>query len=179
MQGGGIKIRPVNMLQDSIAKLLFRLSLPTTTGMIVYSLFSLIDTFFVAKLGALPFAALTLVIPLQILIISVSSATGTGLTSLIGRTLGSGDVQLADNVAWHGIVISFVYAGLAIGLGLHYIDLLLILFGCTPETFALSKEYMQIILWGHCLPFAHDPGKYHSGKVTPFTNGHISIRHFP
>ena len=41
------------MLQDSVAKLLFRLSLPTTTGMIVYSLFSLIDTFFVAKLGAL------------------------------------------------------------------------------------------------------------------------------
>ena len=153
MQGGGINIRPVNMLQDSVAKLLFRLSLPTTTGMIVYSLFSLIDTFFVAKLGALPFAALTLVIPLQILIISVSSATGTGLTSLIGRTLGSGDVQLADNVAWHGIVISFVYAGLAIGLGLHYIDSLLILFGCTPETFALSKEYMYIILWGSLFTF--------------------------
>ncbi|MDI9466576.1 MAG: MATE family efflux transporter [Bacillota bacterium] len=111
------------MLQDSVAKLLFRLSLPTTTGMIIYSLFSLIDTFFVAKLGALSFAALTLVIPLQILLISVSSATGVGLTSLIGRTLGSGNVKLADNVAWHGVVISFIYGGLSVGLD--YIILIL------------------------------------------------------
>jgi putative MATE family efflux protein len=150
---GGIIIRPVNMLQDSVAKLLFRLSLPTTTGMIIYSLFSLIDTFFVAKLGALSFAALTLVIPLQILLISVSSATGVGLTSLIGRTLGSGNVKLADNVAWHGVVISFLYGGLSVGLGLHYIDSLLIIFGSTPETFALSREYIQIVLWGSLFTF--------------------------
>jgi len=141
------------MLQDSVARLLFRLSLPVTAGMLLYSLFSLIDTVFVAKLGALPYAALTLVIPLQILLISVSSATGAGLTSLVGRTLGRGDVRLADNVAWHGIVISLIYGVLAIGIGLYYIDSLLITFGCTPDTFALSREYLQIVLWGSMFTF--------------------------
>lgn len=136
-----------------MGKLLFRLSLPVTAGMMVYSLLSLVDTFFVAKLGPLPFAALTMVIPLQILLISVSSATGVGLTSLIGRTLGSGDVKVADNVAWHGIVISIIYGLLAVGLGLYYIDPLLIAFGCTPDTFALSKEYLQIFLWGSMFTF--------------------------
>jgi len=141
------------MLQDSVAKLLFRLSLPVTAGMMVYSLLSLLDTFFVAKLGPLPFAALTMVIPLHILLISVTAATGVGLTSLIGRTLGSGDVKRADNVAWHGIVISFIYGLLAVGLGLYYIDPLLIISGCTPETFSLSREYLQIMLWGSMFTF--------------------------
>jgi putative MATE family efflux protein len=72
---------------------------------------------------------------------------------LIGRTLGSGNVKLADNVAWHGVVISFIYGGLSVGLGLHYIDSWLIIFGSTPETFALSREYMQIILWGSLFTF--------------------------
>ena len=75
------------------------------------------------------------------------------MTSLIGRTLGSGNVKLADNVAWHGVVISFIYGGLSVGLGLHYIDSWLIIFGSTPETFALSREYMQIILWGSLFTF--------------------------
>ncbi len=136
-----------------MARLLFRLSVPVTAGMLLYSLFSLIDTFFVAKLGPLSFAALTLVIPLQILLISVSSATGVGLTSLIGRTLGCGNVKLADNVAWHGIMISLIYGVLAMAVGLHYIDSLLIAFGCTPETFALSREYLQIVLWGSMFTF--------------------------
>jgi len=141
------------MLQDSVARLLLRLSLPVTAGMLLYSLLSLIDTFFVAKLGPLPFAALTLVIPLQILLVSLSAATGAGLTSLIGRTLGGADVKRADNVAWHGIVISLIYGVLATGLGLYYIDDLLIVFGCTPDTFALSREYLQIVLWGSLFTF--------------------------
>ncbi|NLM87933.1 MAG: MATE family efflux transporter [Syntrophomonadaceae bacterium] len=50
-------------------------------------------------------------------------------------------------------MISFIYGGLSVGLGLHYIDSWLIIFGSTPETFALSREYMQIILWGSLFTF--------------------------
>lgn len=140
-------------MNDSVGSLLFRLSFPATAGMMVYSLFSLIDTFFVARLGSLSLASLTLMIPLQILLISVASATGAGLTSLIGRTLGRGDVQEADNVAWHGIAISIIYGVLSAAFGLYYIDYLLIWFGCTPETFSLSKQYLEIILWGSMFTF--------------------------
>lgn len=141
------------MVNQSVGSLLIRLSFPATAGMMLYSLFSLIDTFFVARLGSLSLAALTLMIPVQILLISVSSATGVGLTSLIGRTLGSGNVRVADNVAWHGVIISIIYGAIFMVLGMRYIDALLILFGCTPETFALSKEYLKIILWGSFFTF--------------------------
>lgn len=136
------------MLKESVGNLLVRLSFPATAGMVVYSLFSLIDTFYVARLGSVPLAAVTLTIPLQILVISVCSATGTGLTSLIGRKLGAGEIGVADNIAWHGVIITIIYSAIFLWLGSRYLDWLLIMIGCSPETFALSKTYLQIILWG-------------------------------
>jgi len=133
--------------------LLIKLSFPTMTGMIIYSMFSLIDTFFVAKLGAASLAAFTLTIPVQILITSMASATGVGVTSLIARTLGKGDIRMANNIAWHGIVISIAYGIFFVILGIKYIDDLLIFFGCTPETFVLSKRYLNIILIGCIFTF--------------------------
>jgi putative MATE family efflux protein len=123
------------------------------TGMMIFSLLKLIDTYFIAQLGPVALAAFTLTIPVQVLITSLASATGVGVTSLIARKLGSGDVKYADNIAWHGIIISIGYGLFFLTIGTSFIDDLLIFFGCTPETFILSKNYLNIILWGCVLAF--------------------------
>lgn len=112
----------------------------------VFSLLSLAETYFVSQLGARSMAALTLCIPVYALVVSTASGTGVGVTSVISRTLGEGNIKYADNVAWHGILISIIYSVVFIWAGLKYIDSLLILFGCTPEIFALSKGYLIINL---------------------------------
>ena len=81
------------------------------------------------------------------------------MTSLIGRTLGGGNVKLADNVAWHGVVISFIYGVLATGLGLHYIDFLANHFGSTRKLLPSAENICKLFYGDHCLPFfAYDPG---------------------
>src|SRR5690606_25067859 len=75
------------------------------------------------------------------------------LTSLISRTLGKGDIKLADNIAWHGIILSILYGFIFAFIGNYYMDDLLIIFGCTPETFFLSKEFLQVILTGCIFTF--------------------------
>jgi len=119
-------------------------------GMILYSLFSLIDTFFVAKLGSAAMAALTLSIPIEVLLVSVGTATGVGVTSLISRTLGEKDFRMADNIAWHAMIICVIYGVLFSYIGLHSIDFLLTKFGCTTEIYGLSQSYLRILLGG-CL----------------------------
>ncbi len=66
------------MLNKSVGRLLIKLSLPAMVGMFAYSAFSLVDTFFIARLGAKALAAITLTIPIQVLITSLASATGVG-----------------------------------------------------------------------------------------------------
>ncbi len=141
------------MLTLGVGYLLARLSLPAMAGMIIFSMFSLMDTWFVAKLGPDNLAALTMVIPVQVLITSMASATGVGITSLIGRALGSGQRAYADNAAWHGLVLSLIYGLVFALLGLAYIDELLHFFGCSSKIFLLSKAYMQILLMGCVFSF--------------------------
>lgn len=136
------------MLNKSVGRLLIKLSLPAMVGMFAYSAFSLVDTFFIARLGANALAAITLTIPIQVLITSLASATGVGLTSLISRTLGQGDIKFADNVAWHGLIIGIIYGLLFLFIGGQYLDQLLLLFGSNQETFLLCKQYLSIILIG-------------------------------
>jgi len=138
------------LANEPVGRLMVRLSFPAITGMILYSLFSLIDTFFVARLGTAALAALTLCVPIEILLVSVGSATGVGITSLLSRTLGQKNLKCADNIAWHGLIICILYGLFFSWLGLSNIDFLLQLFGCTPKIFALSREYLSIMLIG-CL----------------------------
>jgi putative MATE family efflux protein len=140
-------------LEQNVGYLLLKLSFPAVCGMLIHSGFSLIDTYYVARLGPKPMAALTLCIPVLILISSIASSTGTGLTSLIARTLGSGDAKSADNVAWHGLAMSIVCGVLTLIIGNSICNELLLLFGSTPETFKLSKDYLHIVFWGSTFLF--------------------------
>ncbi len=129
------------------------LSFPAMAGMLLSALFGLIDTFFVSRLGPAALAALTICIPIEILLVSMGSATGVGLTSLISRTLGKNDIVFADNIAWHGMAIGIIYGIVFSWLGVANLDSLLILFGCTPEIFSLCRDYLHIILMGCMFSF--------------------------
>ncbi|MEN6348533.1 MAG: MATE family efflux transporter [Syntrophomonas sp.] len=133
--------------------MLIQLSLPAGLGMVAYSLLALVDSYFIARLGPASLAAITLSIPVQILITSVAFSTGVGLTSLISRTLGKGDFGSADNIAWHGLFLSIFLGMFFLVIGIRYLDDLLLLSSCTPETFSLCKEYLQIILLGSLFTF--------------------------
>lgn len=141
------------MANKDVGRLLLQLSFPPMLGMVVYSMLLIIDTFFVAQLGSAALAALTITIPIQMLMVSLAAATGVGLTSLIGRTLGAGNFKLADNIAWHGIFLSIICGITFAYIGNNYLDNLLILFGCTPDTFHLSKGFLHILLTGCIFTF--------------------------
>lgn len=154
--------RKDNLFEDErVGRLMLRLSLPSITGMVLYSLFSIIDTLFIARIGTAALAALTLCVPIEILLVSVGTATGVGITSLLSRTLGKKNFVRADNIAWHGLIICIIYGIFFSWFGLVNTDHLLLLFGCTPELFALSRQYLSIILLGSLFTFI------------PMISGHI------
>jgi Na+-driven multidrug efflux pump len=54
-------------------------------SMMIISLYNIIDSFWVAGLGADQLAGVGFVIPLEFLIISVGTSLGAGITSVISR----------------------------------------------------------------------------------------------
>lgn len=88
------------------------LAAPTTAVMLVAALSNILHTYFVSRLGDDAIAAVSLVFPIiMILVTVVSGGLGTGIASGIARALGAGRGADARAIAEHAIVIT---VGLAV-----------------------------------------------------------------
>ena len=68
--------------------LIFSMALPAMISMIINSLYNIVDSIFVAKYSQDALAAVSLVYPLQMLVVAIGVGTGVGVNSLIARRLG-------------------------------------------------------------------------------------------
>lgn len=90
---------------EPISSLLFKMSIPAICSMLILSIYNIIDSIFVSRLGEDALAAVTLVFPLQMLLVAVGVGTGVGLNSLIARRLGEKRYDDANSAATHGIIL--------------------------------------------------------------------------
>ncbi|MDC7232146.1 MAG: MATE family efflux transporter [Spirochaetales bacterium] len=134
---------------DSIGKLLLKMSVPATIGMIVNALYNLVDTIFVGQgVGPMGIAGLTIGLPIQALIGALGMTFGTGAASIVSRRLGEKKPDEAAKTAVNAFVLAFLFSSLIMILGEIFIDTLLIVFGATETVLPYAREYMEIILLG-------------------------------
>jgi putative MATE family efflux protein len=87
------------------------LAAPTTAVMLIAAISNVLHTYFVSRLGDDAIAAVSLVFPIvMILITVVSGGLGTGVASGIARALGAGRIGDARALAEHAIVITTALA---------------------------------------------------------------------
>ena len=76
------------MKQKPVFPLILSMSLPMVISMLVNSLYNIIDSFFVAKIGENAMTALSLVFPIQNFINAVAIGFGIGINAVISIFLG-------------------------------------------------------------------------------------------
>lgn len=91
-----------------MTKLIFSMSLPAMFSMLIQALYNIVDSIFVSFLGENALTAVSLVYPMQMLIISFAVGTGVGVNSLISRRLGEKEYDEASHAANHGLVLGFI-----------------------------------------------------------------------
>ncbi len=137
------------LANETIGKLLFKLSTPAMIGMIVQALYNLVDTIFIGRgVGVLGIAGVTIVFPIQMIIMSISLTIGIGGASIISRSLGAKNIQRAEKTMGNIISVVFVLSIIVMILGNIFIVPLLNLFGATDAILSYSKDYLRIILFG-------------------------------
>jgi len=134
---------------DSIGKLLLKMSIPATIGMIVNALYNLVDTIFVGQgVGAMGITGLTIALPLQTLIGALGMTFGTGAASIISRRLGERRPDDAAKTAVNAFTLAFIFSMLIITAGEVFTDPLLMLFGSTDSALPFARDYTKVILLG-------------------------------
>lgn len=139
-----------NMLgNEKMSKLLLKLSLPATIGMVVNALYNIIDTIFIGRsVGKLGLAGLTISFPIQMIMMAFALMIGIGAASAVSRSLGAKDIERADYVAGNAVLSISIISVLIVVFGYIFMKPLLIMFGATENILPYSIEYMKIIFIG-------------------------------
>ncbi len=91
-----------NMIQLSdhfTCRLLLRYTFPSIVMLIFTSIYSVVDGFFVSNfVGKTPFAAVNLIMPYLMILGSIGFMFGTGGSALIGKTMGEGKAEKANEI---------------------------------------------------------------------------------
>ncbi len=137
---------------EKIEKLLFKQAVPAGIGILVLSLYNIVDTIFVGRfVGSLGIAAVTVVLPISFLISAVGMAIGIGGGSIISRALGSRDRNKAQRTFGNMIRITVIISLIFVFLSMYFSDPLLNAFGGKGCILAPARDYFMILLLG--VPF--------------------------
>ncbi|MCC8126048.1 MAG: MATE family efflux transporter [Clostridiales bacterium] len=86
--------------------LVVNMSLPLMISLLVQSLYNIVDSIFVAKVGESALTAVSLAFPVQLLMIAVSVGTSVGINALLSRSIGEKKYEKTTNIATTGLMLA-------------------------------------------------------------------------
>ena len=112
------------------------------------SLFAIVDTFWVTRLGSNAIATVGLTESMLAIVFSISLGLGLSTTAMVARRVGEKDLEGASTAAMQAI---FLGIGIAFALGvpaLLFAHQLLHLMGGDPALIAAGHRYTEIVFGG-------------------------------
>lgn len=133
-----------------IFPLLMSMSLPMVLSMLVQSLYNIIDSIYVSRLGTGALTAVSLAYPLQNIVVSVAVGIGVGIGSVLSISLGQRNQERANEAATMGMALTVVHCILFIIGGLLITKPFIGLFTDDAVIFGQACDYTYIVL---CVSF--------------------------
>lgn len=132
-----------------ILRQLVRLSFPAMIGLLVNSLYTMVDMLFVGQyVGPLGIAALGISMPAYVILSGVALMIAVGGASLISRQLGAVKTIEAGKTAFTSLTGMLVIACAITAVGEFYLTSISSVLGATEGTRSLVHAYLGTLLWG-------------------------------
>lgn len=94
--------------KDGIWKILFKLAPPVMAAQLIQALYNMVDSIFVGRYSEAGLTALSIIYPIQLLMIAVAVGTGVGINTLMAHYLGMGKVKEKDETAGTATLLALV-----------------------------------------------------------------------
>ena len=94
--------------EEKVSKILFKLAPPVMLAQLIQALYNIIDSFFVGRFSDSGLTALSIVYPIQLLMIALAVGTGVGVNTVMAAKLGTGQEKRANEYAGVGTPLAVV-----------------------------------------------------------------------
>lgn len=134
---------------DNPKKALWKLAVPMMFGMMIQTVYMIVDMIFVGQVSADSLTALAFNMPLLFFGLGITFGLGSGVTAVVAQFIGAEDKKNADNSAEHGIVLGIILGVVFTFAGLRWGESILSVIGVPVEMKYLAWSYFRIIVLGY------------------------------
>lgn len=134
------------MANESIPRLIIKMSIPTIIAFLINSIYSLADTYFVSSLGESATAAVSVNSSLDQMIMMCGSMLAVGANSYIARLLGQGNEKKASQVLSTAFFLAFGIGVTLTLFGSIFINPMVRLLGATETSERYAVDYATYVL---------------------------------
>lgn len=132
-----------------VGKLLREFSIPAIIAMIANALYNVVDSIFVGRgVGSLALTAVTIALPVMIILMAFGMLIGIGATALISIELGQQKRDEAEKILGTAFALAIALGILISAVMLIFLDPFLRFLGATPDVFDYAKKFTMVILIG-------------------------------
>lgn len=136
------------LTEAPIPKVIWTMAVPTIISMLVTSLYSVADTFFVSQLSTQATAAVGITFAVMAVVQSVGFFFGHGSGNYISRQLGAKENEDARTMSSTGLCYSLMGGVLILIFGHIYLTEIATILGSTPTILPYTKNYLEVVLFG-------------------------------
>ena len=137
-----------NKMKDmSVNKLMIQMGIPMIFSMALQAVYNIVDSAFVGnmKVGSeSALNALTLVFPVQMLMVAIGIGTGVGTNALLARTLGQGNGKKAAKVAGNSLFLGVVIYAVCLLFGIFGVKAYISSQTVDAEVLSMGVDYLRI-----------------------------------
>lgn len=119
-----------------------QMTIPMIWGIFAVVAVNVTDTFFVARLGTLPLAAMGFAFPVAMIMFALGIGLSAGTTSVIARAIGRNDKDRVKRLTTDALSLAFAVSSLFALIGILTIDPAFRLLGADDATMPYIRAYM-------------------------------------
>lgn len=135
------------MKEMPVKKLMLQMGVPMILSMALQAVYNIVDSAFMGNMSVGSEAALnalTLVFPVQMLMVAVGVGTGVGTNALLAMTLGQGNQKKAAKIAGNSLFLGVVIYVVCLLFGICGVKTYISSQTVEPEVIAMGTGYLRI-----------------------------------
>ena len=135
------------MREMPVYKLMIQMGIPMILSMALQAVYNIVDSAFVGNMkegSEAALNALTLVFPVQMLMVAIAIGTGVGTNALLARTLGQGDSKKAAMVAGNSLFLGVIIYVIYFLFGIIGVNAYISSQTANPDVLSMGTSYLKI-----------------------------------